>query len=228
MNPTHAEEAKSFRYYDVIMAAFVALLLCSDLIGASKVCVVYGFTFGGTILFFPLTYLFGDILTEVYGFKRSRKVVWAGFIAMLFASFVTWVMIHLPPAPGWDHQDALVQVFGANLRLVAASLSGYFAGELTNSVVLAKMKILTQGKWLWTRLVGSTLVGEGVDSIIFFPLAFYGLWPNDLLLKVMFGNYLIKVIWEVVMIPFTYRIVSFLKKAENEDFYDYDTRFSLI
>lgn len=218
--------AKTFRYYDLIMAAFVTILLCSNLIGASKVCTVGGFTFGAGVLFFPISYIFGDILTEVYGYGRSRKVVWAGFGAMIFASFMCWFVLSLPPAQGWPHQGAYEAVFGGTWRIVAASLAAYFVGEFANSYVLAKMKIFTRGKHLWTRTVGSTIAGEAVDSAIFYPLAFLGLWPTSLVIQVMLTNYALKVGWEVVMTPVTYKIVGFLKRKENEDYYDYDTNFS--
>jgi uncharacterized integral membrane protein (TIGR00697 family) len=170
--------------------------------------------------------VFGDILTEVYGYARSRKVVWAGFGAMIFASFMSWAAIHLPPAEGWKNQSAIEAVFGSTPRIVVASLAAYFVGEFMNSFVLAKMKIMTEGKWLWTRTIGSTIVGEFVDSIIFYPLAFLGVWPTNLVMNVVVSNYLLKVIWEVIMTPLTYKIVNFLKRAEQEDFYDYDTDFS--
>ncbi len=217
---------KSFKYYDLIMASFVTLLLCSNLIGSTKVWQIGYITAGGTVLFFPITYLFGDILTEVYGYKRSRKVVWMGFAAMAFASFVSWVVLGLPPAPDWNHQNELEFVFGNTPRLVAGSLVAYFVGELSNSYVLAKLKVKTQGKMLWARFILSTIVGEGIDTIIFYPAAFFGFWPTHLLIQAMLTSYCLKVIWEVVMIPFTYKLVAFLKKAEQEDYYDYHTDFS--
>jgi queuosine precursor transporter len=223
---SHSEKSKTFRYYDLIMASFLTFILCSNLIGASKVWTVSGLSFGGTVLFFPISYLFGDILTEVYGYKRARKVVWAGFAAMIFASFVCWVVIALPPAPGWQNQTALETVFGQTPRLVGASMIAYFFGEFANSYILAKMKILTRGKWLWTRIIGSTIIGEGIDSLIFYPLAFFGVWPIHLLIQVMMTNYAVKVGWETVMTPLTYRIVNFLKRAEGEDYFDYNTNFS--
>lgn len=227
-NTTHATAhlGKTFKYYDLIMAAFVTILLCSNLIGAAKVCSVFGFTFSAGVLFFPISYVFGDILTEVYGYARSRKVVWAGFAAMIFASFMAWFILELKPADGWTSQHEFEVAFGNTWRIVVASLSAYFIGEFTNSFVLAKMKIMTKGRWLWTRTIGSTIAGEGVDSIIFYPLAFYGIWNNDLLLKVMMTNYCLKVGWEVVMTPLTYQLVSFLKKKEQEDYYDVHTNFS--
>lgn len=217
---------RNFRYYDLILGAFVTVLLCSNLIGVTKVCRLWGITFGAGVLFFPISYVFGDILTEVYGYARSRKVVWAGFGAMAFASFMSWVVIHLPPAAGWANQAALEAMFGSTPRIVLASLVAYFGGEFVNSFVLAKMKILTQGKWLWTRTIGSTIVGELVDSVIFYPLAFLGIWQTDLVFEVLISNYALKVIWEVLMTPITYKIVFFLKRVEQEDFYDYDTDFT--
>ncbi|MDR3608771.1 MAG: queuosine precursor transporter [Oligoflexia bacterium] len=226
MQVASVSAVKQFRYYDLIMAAFVTILLCSNLIGASKVCTLGGITFGAGVLFFPISYIFGDVLTEVYGYQRSRKVVWAGFGAMAFASFMAWLVLALPPASGWPYQAAYETVFGGTYRIVIASLLAYFAGEFANSYVLAKMKILTQGRHLWTRVIGSTIVGEGVDSIIFYPVAFLGIWPTSLVVKVMISNYCIKVGWETLITPMTYRVVAFLKRAENEDYYDYDTDFT--
>lgn len=223
-NPTHS--TKHFKYYDLIMAAFVTVLLCSNVIGAEKVVTVGGFTFGAGILFFPISYFFNDVLTEVYGYARSRKVVWAGFVGMVFASIMALVVVALPPAQGWEHQKAYEVVFGQTYRIVLASLTAFFCGEFANSFTLAKMKILTKGNYLWTRTIGSTAVGEAVDSLIFYPIAFYGFWPTDLVLKVMVTNYLLKVIWEIAATPVTYKVVNFLKRKENEDFYDRDTNFT--
>ena len=221
---------KTYRYYDLIMAGFVCVLLCANLIGVSKVTQIslFGsdFAFGAGNLFFPLSYLFGDILTEVYGYARSRKVVWAGFGAMLFASVMSLVIVNLPPADGWQGQEVIEAAFGSTWRIALASLVGYFCGEFANSVTLAKLKVLTQGRLLWTRTIGSTIVGEAFDTAVFYPLAFYGVWSNELLLSVMAANYLIKVTWEVVATPFTYRIVGALKRAEGEDYYDTNTNFT--
>lgn len=217
---------RDYKYFDFVMAAFVTVLLCANLIGVTKVVTVAGFTFGGGNLFFPLSYLFGDILTEVYGYARSRRVVWAGFAALVFASFMSWAVIALPPAEGYAGQAALESIFGSTWRIVGASMIAYFVGEFTNSYVLAKMKIMTQGRMLWARTVGSTIAGEAVDTVIFYPLAFYGTWPTELLLTVMLGNYLIKVGWEVLATPVTYRVVGWLKRVENEDVYDHGTDFS--
>jgi hypothetical protein len=212
------------------MAAFVTVLLCANLIGAAKVASVkiagFSFTFGAGVLFFPISYIFGDILTEVYGYARARKVVWAGFAAELFASLMSTVILAFPPAPGWPNQAALETVFGATPRIVFASLIAYFAGEFCNSYVLAKMKIRSEGRALWTRTIGSTIVGEGADSLIFYPLAFLGVWPTALVFQVLATNYVLKVAWEALMTPFTYRIVGFLKRAESEDYYDRGTDFT--
>ncbi len=223
MEPT---AVKRFKYYDFIMAAFVTILLCSNIIGAEKVVSVWGFSFGAGILFFPISYFFNDILTEVYGYARSRKVVWAGFTALGFASFMSWVVVTLPPANGWVHQDAYEVVFGQTPRIVIASLLAFFSGEFVNSFVLAKMKVFTSGKFLWTRTIGSTIAGEAADSIIFYPLAFYGFWPTNLVITVMVTNYVLKVTWEVVATPLTYKAVNFLKRKEHEDYYDRDTNFT--
>jgi queuosine precursor transporter len=219
---------RTYKYYDLVMAAFVTVLLCANLIGAAKPATLAGFTFGSGVLFFPLSYIFGDILTEVYGYARARKVVWAGFGALIFASFMSWVVLALPPAPGWPNQPAYETVFGGTTRIVAASMFAYFAGEFCNSYVLAKMKLLTQGRNLWMRTIGSTIVGEAVDSAIFYPAAFLHApgWTDQMVWNVMAANYALKVGWEVVMTPFTYRIVGFLKRAEQEDYYDRNTDFT--
>ena len=217
---------RSYRYYDLVMAAFVTVLLCANLIGAAKVAQVGGFTFGAGVLFFPISYVFGDVLTEVYGYARARKVVWAGFGALAFASFMSWATLAFPPAPGWPHQAAYETVFGATPRIVLASLVAYFCGEFCNSYVLAKMKLLTGGRQLWSRTIGSTIVGEAVDSLVFYPAAFLGVWTSDLVLRVMVANYLLKVGWEIVMTPMTYRVVNWLKRAESEDYFDRRTNFT--
>jgi uncharacterized integral membrane protein (TIGR00697 family) len=215
-----------YKYYDLVMALFVTILLCSNIIGAAKVCTVMGFTFGAGVLFFPISYIFNDVLTEVYGYARARKVVWAGFGAIIFASFMSWVVVSLPPAAGWNDQPAYLAVFGQTPRIVFASLTAFFVGEFANSFVLAKMKVKTSGRHLWARTIGSTIVGEGVDSLVFYPVAFLGVWANHLVLTVMVSNYIIKVLWEAVITPVTYQVVGFLKRAEQEDYYDYDTDFT--
>lgn len=232
------EKHRVYKYYDLVMAAFVTVLLCSGVIGVQKVSVVGPFhigsfeiparSFGAAILFFPLSYIFGDVLTEVYGYARSRRVIWAGFGALIFAAFMSWAVVAMPASPGWTGQPAYEMIFGNTPRIVFASLTAFFAGEFTNSFVLARMKLLTSGRWLWTRTIGSTIFGEGVDSLIFYPLAFWGAtgWTHSLVIQVMISNYLLKVGWEMIATPFTYKIVNFLKKAENEDYYDRDTNFN--
>jgi uncharacterized integral membrane protein (TIGR00697 family) len=224
--PPPAATRRTYRYYDLVMAAFVTVLLCANVIGAAKVAQIGGFTFGAGVLFFPISYVFGDILTEVYGYARARKVVWAGFAALAFASFMSWAILAFSPAPGWPHQEAYETVFGSTPRIVLASLIAYFAGEFCNSYVLARMKVSTEGRALWSRTIGSTIVGEAVDSVVFYPVAFLFVWETELVWRVMLSNYLLKVLWETVMTPFTYRIVNFLKRAENEDYFDRDTNFT--
>ena len=224
---------REYRYYEFVMAAFVTILVCSNLIGPAKIARVelpiFGAVdFGAGVLFFPISYVFGDVLTEVYGYARSRRVIWAGFAGLAFASFMSWVVVNLPPAPFWKNQAAYEIAFGLTWRIAAASMIAYFCGEFVNSFVLAKMKIATQGRWLWTRTIGSTIFGEGVDSLIFYPLAFYGtgIIPDDKLALVMVTQFVAKVSVEVVFTPVTYAIVGWLKRAEQEDYYDRDTRFT--
>jgi hypothetical protein len=224
---------RNYRYYEFVMAAFVTVLVCSNLIGPAKIAqfdlpLVGLVTFGAGVLFFPISYVFGDILTEVYGYARARRVIWCGFGALAFASFMASVVVALPPAPFWQHQGAYEVAFGSTWRIVGASMIAYFCGEFVNSFVLAKMKIATQGRWLWSRTIGSTIAGEAVDSALFYPLAFYGtgIIPHDKLPIVMLAQFVIKVGVEVVLTPVTYAIVGALKRAEGEDYYDRDTRFT--
>jgi len=226
-------EGRSFRYYEFVMAAFVTILICSNLIGPAKIAqfdlpLLGAVTFGAGVLFFPISYVFGDVLTEVYGYARARRVIWAGFAGLAFAALMAAVVVALPPAPFWNNQPAYEIAFGTTWRIAAASMLAYFCGEFANSFVLAKMKILTAGRWLWTRTIGSTIVGEAVDSTLFYPLAFYGtgIIPNDKLPQVMLVQFLVKVGVEVVFTPVTYKIVGFLKRAEHEDHYDRDTNFN--
>ena len=224
---------RSYRYYDLVMAAFVTILICSNLIGPAKIAqldlpVLGVVTFGAGVLFFPISYVFGDILTEVYGYDRARKVIWAGFAGLAFASVMATVVVALPPAPFWNNQAAYEVAFGSTWRIVAASMFAYFCGEFVNSFVLAKMKVLTKGRWLWTRTIGSTIFGEAVDSALFYPLAFYGtgIIPDDKLPMVMLAQFVTKVGVEVLFTPLTYRIVNALKRAENEEYYDRKTNFN--
>ncbi|HEY5611754.1 MAG TPA: queuosine precursor transporter [Thermoanaerobaculia bacterium] len=217
---------RTYKYYDFVMAAFVTVLLTANIIGAAKIVNVGGFNFGAGILFFPLSYIFGDILTEVYGYARARKVVWAGFAALFYASIMSWVIVKLPPAPDWPGQEVYEAAFGSTWRISLASIVAFWCGEFSNSFTLAKMKIFTAGKHLWSRTIGSTVVGEAVDSLIFYPLAFVGVWTGEQVVQVMIANYLLKCAWEIVNTPVTYKIVGFLKRAEHEDYYDRDTNFT--
>jgi queuosine precursor transporter len=223
---------RQYRYYDFVMAAYVCILLCSNLIGPAKetsieVPIVGTVTFLAGVLFFPISYIFGDILTEVYGYGRDRRVAWAGFAALAFASIMAAVVVHLPPsATSFANQAAVEAIFGNTPRIVVASISAFLCGTFVNSYVLAKMKIWTQGRWLWTRIVGSTVCGELVDSVIFYFIAFYGRMPQSQLIGLLFTQYVLKSGWEIIAAPVTYRVVAFLKKAENEDYYDTDTNFT--
>lgn len=225
---------RSYRYYDLVMAAFVAVLLCSNFIGAAKqttieVPLLGPTTFGAGVLFFPISYIFGDVLTEVYGYGRDRRVVWAGFGALVFASFMAWVVISLPPAGSEfmkAYQPSLETVFGNSWRIALGSMIAFWAGSFSNSYVLAKMKLWTSGRWLWTRTIGSTLVGELVDSLLFYSVAFYGIWATADVLQIAINQYVLKTLWEVIMTPVTYKVVGFLKRAEQEDYYDRNTDFS--
>jgi uncharacterized integral membrane protein (TIGR00697 family) len=224
---------RQYRYYEFVMAAFVTVLICANLIGPAKIAQVdvpvFGLlTFGAGVLFFPISYVFGDILTEVYGYARARRVIWAGFTGLGFAAFMASVVVALPPAPFWPHQGAYEIAFGTTWRIAAASMVAYFCGEFVNSYVLAKMKILTEGRWLWTRTIGSTIAGEAVDSALFYPLAFYGagIIPDEKLPLVMLSQFIAKVMVEVAFTPVTYKIVGALKRAEHEDYYDRRTNFN--
>ena len=236
-SPVHLDTAcstRSYAYYDWVMAAFVCVLVCSNFIGAAKQAVIDvpllgPIPFSAGILFFPISYIFGDILTEVYGYARDRRVVWAGFAALVFASFMAWVVVSLPPGPSdymKSYQPALEAVFGNAWRIAAGSIIAFTCGSFANSYVLAKMKLLTNGKYLWSRTIGSTIVGEAVDSSLFYVIAFYGIWQTEDLLKVILAQYLLKTAWEVLMTPVTYKVVGFLKRKENEDFYDRNTDFN--
>jgi queuosine precursor transporter len=224
---------RQFRYYDFVMAAFVAILLLSNIIGASKRSVVDlpfigEWPFGAGVLFFPLSYIIGDLLTEVYGYARARRVIWTGFAALLFMAFMAWVVVALPPAPGWNGQAAYVEVFGNSWRIVAASMIAFWAGEFANSFVLAKMKVADNGKRMGLRFVASTIVGQGLDSLIFYPIAFYGLdgWPTDQLFKTVLSQWAIKTGWEILLLPLTIMIVTAIKRREGVEVYDDQTNFS--
>lgn len=224
---------RSFRYYDFVMAAFVAILLLSNVIGAGKVAQVMlpgvgPWPFGAGILFFPVSYVIGDVLTEVYGYARARRVIWAGTVAVVFMAFMSWVVVALPPAPSWGNQAAYATIFGQVPRIVLASVCAFWAGEFVNSYVMARMKVWTAGRHLWMRTIGSTVLGEGVDSLIFYPLAFLGAagFTPGLVVTVMFTQWALKVAWEVVLTPLTYAVVGALKRAEGVDVFDHQTDFT--
>lgn len=232
-SPQTGNTHRSFRYYDLVMAAFVAILLLSNIIGASKPSFVTlpngsEWSFGAGVLFFPISYIIGDVLTEVYGYAKARRVIWTGFAALLFMAFMAWVVVSLPPAQGWPGQESYEFVFGNSWRIVAASMIAFWVGEFANSFVMAKMKVWTKGKMLWTRTIGSTVVGQGFDSALFYPLAFYGLagWPNELIWQLVLSQWLIKTVWEAFLTPLTYLVVSTLKRAEGVDIFDTETDFS--
>jgi uncharacterized integral membrane protein (TIGR00697 family) len=227
----HEVAHRPFRYFDFVMAAFVAILLLSNVIGAGKIASVtlpgYGsWPFGAGILFFPLSYVIGDVLTEVYGFARARRCIWAGFVALIFMAVMSWIVVALPPHSSWHGQGAYEAVFGQVPRIVLASIIAFWAGEFVNSVVLAKMKLWTGGKHLWTRTIGSTVAGQGVDSLFFYPIAFFGVLDSATLIKLMLTQWLLKVSWEALLTPVTYAVVGFLKRREGFDVYDEKTEFT--
>src|SRR3954463_8442598 len=222
-----------FRYFDFVLVAFVVVLLLSNVIGAEKRSYIDvpgagPWPFGAGILFFPISYVIDDVLTEVYGFAHARRAIWAGFGALLFLAVMEWTVVRLPVAQGWTGQAAYERVFGSGWRIIVASMTAFFVGDFLNSVVLAKMKIWTAGRHLWTRTIGSTIIGEGADSLIFYPLAFDGMadWPADIMMQVMVSQFVLKVSWEVLLTPATYAVVGWLKKHEGVDVYDVGTDFT--
>jgi uncharacterized integral membrane protein (TIGR00697 family) len=222
---------KNFKYYDLILGAYVCILLCANLIGPAKQTTLHlpwigSVTFLAGVLFFPISYLFGDILTEVYGYARDRRVVWAGFGALAFMTIMATAVVHLPPGDGWHDQAAVETIFGNTWRIAAASITAFWCGSFVNSYVMAKMKLWTNGRWLWTRTIGSTLCGELVDSVLFQTVAFAGLWETKHLIAVTTTQYIMKSGWEIVATPLTYWIVASLKRAEHEDYYDRHTNFT--
>lgn len=246
--PAHVSAAsvRHFRYYDLVMAAFVAVLLLSNIIGASKLSTIGSLTFGAGILFFPISYVIGDVLTEVYGYARARRVIWTGFGALVFMAIMSWVVLAMPPAQEWwcsgteslklatgegGSNGAVCQatyesVFGAAWRIVVASIAAFWAGEFVNSYVLARMKMATGGRHLWMRTIGSTIVGQGIDSLIFYPIAFLGIWETETVLMVLITNWAMKVAWEAALTPATYMVVGALKRREGVDVFDEGTDFN--
>lgn len=224
---------RPFRYYDLVMAAFVAILLLSNVLGAGKVAsvpipIIGDWPFGAGLLFFPLGYVIGDVLTEVYGYARARRAIWVGFAALIFMAFMAWVVVALPPAADWGGQAAYEQVFGQVPRIVFASIVAFWCGELVNAFVMARMKVWSKGKHLWMRTIGSTIAGQGVDSLIFYPLAFLGAvgWTPTLVVKVVLTQWVLKTLWEALLTPVTYWVVNTLKRREGVDVFDEGTDFT--
>jgi len=222
---TLTSPTRTYRWLDLVTAAFVAVLIISN-IASTKILQLGPLSFDGGTILFPLAYIFGDILTEVYGYKRSRRVIWTGFFWIGAAAGIFALVDILPPAQGWELQESYHNILGQAPRIVAGSLLAYFAGEFSNSVILARLKVATQGRWLWLRTISSTLVGEGVDTLIFLFVAFWGVLPTELLTAVFISNFIFKVGIEICFTPLTYLVVNWLKFAEQEDFYDRGTRFN--
>ncbi len=214
-----ADISRNSRYFFYIATFFVVILMISDTVG-SKLTQIGPLTLSATVFIFPISYIFGDILTEVYGYKASRKVIWTGFAAVLFMVFCYWFVRILPAASFWSNQGAYDAILGATPRLVLGSVLAYFFGELSNSYVLSKMKIMSNGRHLWKRTIGSTIVGEGIDTLIFITVVFAGTIPLAALVSVIVSQYLVKVVYEIVATPLTYLVVNKLKKAEGIDVYD--------
>ena len=224
---------RSYRYFDLVMVAFVVVLVCSNLIGPAKAAtltlpVIGPVTFGAGVLFFPISYIFGDVLTEVYGYAQARRVIWTGFAALIFAAVMAAVVVALPPDPSWPNQKVYEIAFGNTWRIAGASMLAYFCGEFVNSYVLAKMKVANEGSFMRTRFVASTIAGEAIDSSIFYPLAFWnsGIMPNSLVGTLMISQFVTKTLVEIAFLPVTTRVVKALKRAENEDHFDRGTDFN--
>lgn len=216
---------REFKFLSIITGAFVGVLLISNTVSI-KIVDFGWFAFDGGTLLFPLAYIFGDVLTEVYGYARSRKVIWTGFAMLAVMVLVYSLVGFLPAAADWADQNAYMSILGQSWRIALGSLVAYAIGEFSNSYILAKLKIKTKGKFLWLRTIGSTVVGEGLDTVIFCMIAFYGVLPNELLIPVIISNYVFKVGVEVLFTPLTYLIVGFLKKKEGVDVYDRETKFN--
>lgn len=222
----HAADAgNSFRYLDVITGLFVAVLLISNVVG-QKIWRLGPLDISAAQMLFPVSYIFGDVLTEVYGYARSRRVIWIGFFANILMAVVGWIAVRLPPSPEWPNQQAFAAVMTFVPRMVAASLIAYWSGEFVNSYVMAKMKLFTNGRWLWSRTIGSTVVGQAVDSALVVGITFAGVMPLRALVRVTLSIYLVKVAYEVIATPATYLVVNWLKRAEGMDVYDRGTNFS--
>ena len=218
-------QTKTYHYYDLIMALFVAILLISN-IASTKIVQLAWFSFDGGTLIFPLSYIFGDILTEVYGYAKTKRVIWIGFLSAFLMSLVLILVVYLPPAEGWELNDAFKNIIGLTPRIVLASLIAYFAGNFSNSYIMSKFKIIFKGKRLWIRTIFSTLVGEALDTSFFILIAFLGVLPLNLVITIFISNYIFKCGIEILFTPITYKAVKFLKQKENEDYYDKETNFN--
>jgi len=207
------------------MAMFVTILMVSNTV-AVKITHLGPFYFDGATILFPIAYIFGDILTEVYGYKRSRIVVWIGFLACIIMSLIYWLVGILPAAADWQQQEAYLAILGQTPRIVVASLIAYLGGEFVNAFILAKLKIATAGRFLWTRTIGSTVVGQAVDTVLFVGIAFTGVIPSNLLWYMIISNYVFKTVFEIIATPFTYAAVGVVKRVEEVDYYDRDTNFN--
>jgi uncharacterized integral membrane protein (TIGR00697 family) len=222
-------QERSYRFLDLISVTFVVVLLVSNVcaVKALRLTDLFGgIDIDGGTLLFPISYIFGDILVEVYGYARSRRIIWLGFAANALAALVFSIVVALPSAPEWELQHSFASILGQTPRIVAASLLAFWCGTFTNAYVMARMKVMTKGKHLWSRTIGSTIVGQAVDSVLFQLIAFAGVWPAALLLRVIFWNFTLKVLYEALATPVTYAIVGFLKRAEQEDVYDHKTDFN--
>tara|TARA_A100001011_G_scaffold373461_1_gene432900 strand:+ start:69 stop:794 length:726 start_codon:yes stop_codon:yes gene_type:complete len=227
-------------FYPALMAGFSVVLVCANFIGPAKVCEIdlpitlpilgSVLIFGAGNIFFPISYIFGDILTEIYGYAKARKVIWVGFVSMIFASIMAFIIINLPPAKNEPHnqvlQPALELVFGSTWRIVLGSILGFWVGDFINAFAMAKIKVITSGRHLWFRTISSTIFGQAADSLIFYPIAFWGIWNTDTMLKVILFNFCFKVFVEIIMTPFTYAAVNTIKRRENIDHYDIKTNFN--
>ncbi len=216
---------RAFRFFDLLLAIFVVVLLISNLVG-QKICAFGPFRISGAQLLFPITYIFGDVFTEVYGYAASRRAIWIGFLASGLLAIMGVITVALPPAPDWPNQAAFATVFNFIPRLVVASLIAFWCGEFANSYVMAKMKIMTRGRHLWTRTVGSTVVGQAVDTVVLMVLAFGGTLNAKLIVTLILSGYLGKVLYEVLATPLTYLVVNFLKRREGIDPLDEGTSFN--
>ncbi len=220
---------RSFRFLDFVLGAFVAVLIVSNLASSAKIVMLGPFTFDGGTLLFPISYIFGDVLAEVYGYSVARRVIWTGFGASALFSLTVWVVGLLPPEPEWSQRvgmEAYNAVLGSTARIVIASLIAYWCGSFANAFVLAKLKVITRGRWLWVRTLGSTLVGEFVDTALFVTLAFAGEMSAVVLWNVLASNYVFKVGVEALFTPITYLVVGWLKRAEGVDVFDVHTDFN--